>query len=565
MNDEFTPKDYYFFLLFLFLSILIMTSGGGADFTHYLMWSKYFSTLNLDVFSDYPKSKNGLPLVHWHYGIGLFTSILGKILFLKGFAVMKTSSVLLTIINFALFYKICTDYKVTKFLFLFLISFAYLALPAGFYFNKFSTETWTIFLTLMSLFLIEHDVKNYKNLKNINLVIFGIILYFLILIKITNVFLASSLLLIFYVKKFDKISINKKNFYKHIKVLFFGSFFILLALIFLLTYYKLLNGSFLGSPYNFGNDKFSYVSITNLKLAEVLFSTWHGLLFYHPFYLLSIFFLLIIFLKKKLINDSSKWILLIVPILWFIHLMIHSSLHGWWWGVGTYGARGFAGVSILTFYAILNIKDNFKPIKFNFFIKIIILIVLVHQTYILSLGESNFYTLSNYLSFFITKTSLILLLLIAFLLLIIFIFKQIYKYNFSKFAQITIISMAFFASFTILFFTHKKPYLMLSLAILFSYFFTYSVQNYTNKIKQISSNFLHKAVSIIFTFLFLFSIFFQITLFTQYKENAKPNFISGRSFDCTDTTQSLTEYYHLPGYQDEKKKWLNFLKESGCI
>ena len=154
MNDKFTPKDYYFFLLFLFLSILIITSGGGADYPHYLMWSKYFSTLNLDVFSDYPKSKNGLPLVHWQYGIGLFTSILGKILFLKGFAVMKTSSVLLTIINFALFYKICTDYKVPKFLFLFLISFAYLVLPAGFYFNKFSTETWTIFLTLMSLFLI---------------------------------------------------------------------------------------------------------------------------------------------------------------------------------------------------------------------------------------------------------------------------------------------------------------------------------------------------------------------------------------------------------------------------
>ena len=125
--------------------------------------------------------------------------------------------------------------------------------------------------------------------------------------------------------------------------------------------------------------------------------------------------------------------------------------------------------------------------------------------------------------------------------------------------------MAFFVSFTILFFTHKKPYLMFSMAILFSCFFTYSVQNYADRIKQISSNFLHKASSIIFTLLFLFSIFFQITLFTQYKENAKPNFISGRSFDCTDSTQTLTEYYYLPGYQDEKKKWLNFLKESGCI
>ena len=115
MNDKFTSTDYHFFLLFLFLSILIITSGGGADYPQYLKWSEYFLTLNLDTFSDYPKSKNGLPLVHWHYGIGLFTSILGKILFLKGFAVMKTSSVLLTIINFALFYKICTYYKISRF------------------------------------------------------------------------------------------------------------------------------------------------------------------------------------------------------------------------------------------------------------------------------------------------------------------------------------------------------------------------------------------------------------------------------------------------------------------
>ena len=117
MNDKFTSTDYYFFLLFLFLFILIINSGGGADYPDYLIWSEYFSTLNLDIFSDYPKSKNGLPLVSWYYGIGLFSSILGKILFLKGLALMKASSVLLTIINFALFYKICADYKISKFSF----------------------------------------------------------------------------------------------------------------------------------------------------------------------------------------------------------------------------------------------------------------------------------------------------------------------------------------------------------------------------------------------------------------------------------------------------------------
>ena len=213
MNNELTLRDYYFFLIFLFLSILIITSGGGPDYKQYLIWSEYFSTLDLNIFSEYPKSSNGLPLVAWYYGVGLLSSILTKILFIKDVATtMKVSSVLLTIINVALFYKIAVNYKISKFSFLFLISITYLLLPAGFYFNKYSTETWTIFLTLLSIFLIEYDIKNFKDLRKGSLASFGIILYFLILIKITNVFLCLALLLIFYVKKFDEVPINKKNF-----------------------------------------------------------------------------------------------------------------------------------------------------------------------------------------------------------------------------------------------------------------------------------------------------------------------------------------------------------------
>ena len=568
MNVKFTSTDYYFFLLFLFLSILIITSGGGADYPQYLKWSEYFLTLNLDTFSDYPKSKNGLPLSVWYYGVGLITSVLGKILFLKGLVLMKATSALLTIINFALFYKICSDYKISRFSFLFFISAAYLVLPAGFYLNKYSTETWTIFLTLISIFLIEYDVRNFRNLRISSLIVFGIILYFLILIKIPNVFLASTLLLIFYVKKFDKILINKKNFYENIKILFFGFLLIFFAAVMLAIYHKLLTGNFLETPYNLGNNEYSQYGITNFrnfKIKEVLFSTWHGLLFYHPFYLLSVFLLLIIPFKKNFKKDNSKWILLFVSMLFLIHLIFTSLAAGWWNGMGTYGARHFAGISVLTFYAILNIKDNFKPIKFNFLIKIITLIVLVHQTYLLSFGETNFYTLSNYFDFFFTKRPSTLFFLIIFVLVLIFILKQIYNYNFSKALQITVISMALFAAIAFLFFTHKKPYVLLSLAVLISYFCSYSTQYYINKIKQISSNFVHKAVSIIFVFLFLYSIFFQVILFTQYKENIKPNFISGRNFSCADSLSGLTEYYHLPNYQYEKELWGNFLKESGCI
>ena len=565
MNKEFTASDYFLFFLFLFLSILVITSGGGPDYTHYLIWSEYFSTSNLSVFSDYPKSKNGLPLVHWYYGVGLFTSFLSKTFFIKGLAIMKTSSALLTIINIILFYKICKKYEISKFNFLFFISIAYLMLPGGFYINKYSTETWTIFLTLISIFSIEHNSKSAKDFDITSSILFGITLYFLILIKITNVFLASALLLIFYVKKFGKNKIDKKNIFKYIKILFFGSSFILAALIFLAIYHKLLNGSFFGSAYNLGNADFSYFSITNFKLFEVIFSTWHGLLFYHPFYLLSIIILLIVFFKKNLIKDNSRWIVLIVSMLTIIHLIIHSSLSAWWWGLGTYGARGLSGVSILTFYAILNIKDNFKSIKLNTIFKILILLILAHQTYMLSLGETNFYTITDYFSFFKTKLSLTLFFIIIFILISIIIFQKIYKYSFYKYLQFSLISMAFFAAITTLFFNNDKPYLMLSLAALFSYFLAYSIQNYNHKINKFSGNLIHKITSIFFVLLFLYSIFSQTILFSQYQINSKPNFISGKSFSCSDSIETLLEYNNLPNYQDEKREWLNFLKESGCI
>ena len=140
-----------------------------------------------------------------------------------------------------------------------------------------------------------------------------------------------------------------------------------------------------------------------IKLIEILFSTWHGLLFYHPFYLISILLLLTIFFKKLFLKDNLKWILLVTLIVFFIQLLIQSSYAFFWMGVGTYGARGFAGVSILSFYAILNLKNNFKSKKYNSFFKLITLIVLGYQAYLLSWGESNFYTLSNFFSHFLNS------------------------------------------------------------------------------------------------------------------------------------------------------------------
>ena len=564
MKDELTLKDLYYFLIFLFLSLLVIISGGGADFLHYLKWSEYFSKYNLEIFFEYPKSQNGLPLVAWYYGIGLITSLISKLFFFKGLMLVKVCSSLLVIFNFFLIYKISNFYKIKTFNFLFLVSLIYLILPAGYYLNKFSSETWSIFLTLLSILLIEQNIKNLNSLKSWSLIIFGIILYFLILIKITNIFLCFSLLLIFYIKKFNNIPIKINNIKKNLRILFIGFFFLILSISLLLIYHKLLTGNFLSSPYSYGNNDFSSFSIKNFKVLEVLFSSWHGLFFYHPIYLFSFFLLLIILYKNFSIVENTKWIVLIVFSLFLLHILIQSSHATWWMGLGTYGSRGFAGISILTFYVFLNIKDTINIKDITLLNKVLLTTILGYQSFILSLGETNFFTFDSFTSFLSTAKFYQSSISIVFIIGFSFIFKIIFKLDFLKFIKILVVSLAFFSAISI-FLSYKKSYYIILISVLSSYFISYFVQSNSEKFDKISRNFFHISISLIFSILFIFSIYAQSVLFIQYKKNINPSYYNKNNFDCREAIGSYVEYNNLQGYKKDKKKWLNFLSESGCI
>ena len=77
-----TIKDFdlkIFFLIFFSL-IIFITSGGGADFGSYIKWTDYFTSLDLKIFENAPKSINGIPFLQWQYGIGLLAAIPNKLL-----------------------------------------------------------------------------------------------------------------------------------------------------------------------------------------------------------------------------------------------------------------------------------------------------------------------------------------------------------------------------------------------------------------------------------------------------------------------------------------------------
>ena len=200
---------YEYFLLIFFSLIVIITSGRGADFGEYSKWAEYFSSLNFEVLSEYPKSVKGTPLVNWQYGVGILAGILHKLFgvgyILDNFAdpshhgSIRASIIasIVCLINFLLLVFILKKH-IKNNIYLLIVFFSFfLFTPAGYYFNKFSTESWSIFLILLSLAISEVNKENFKKFIYMAPIIIGIINYFLILVKATNIFICLSLVIIF--------------------------------------------------------------------------------------------------------------------------------------------------------------------------------------------------------------------------------------------------------------------------------------------------------------------------------------------------------------------------------
>ena len=99
-----------YFLIFYVLVFSII-SGGGADYLAYYKWSDYFSNYNLNIFEDYNKSENGLPLSSWYYGSGILSALINELLFINGKITIKINSILITCFNIILLNKILEKKK----------------------------------------------------------------------------------------------------------------------------------------------------------------------------------------------------------------------------------------------------------------------------------------------------------------------------------------------------------------------------------------------------------------------------------------------------------------------
>ena len=241
----------------LFAFSLIVTAKLGADALRYFDWERYFVSFDLSALNDYPKSPRGLPLVQWQYGAGLLSAMPGMVFRIP--SSMRAVGALLGIANLLLFFIVAKTY--TKRWDLLILATASLLLftPAGYYFNAYSSESWTIFLTQCGLCCIEWNRRHPHSLYRCVLLL-GVTCYFLLLVRTTNIIICSALLMIF-LSDFHASDKSNSQSWQLLKTLLTLASPPIIALGFLGTLNHTINGSIFASPYFFKDSEYSSFSL----------------------------------------------------------------------------------------------------------------------------------------------------------------------------------------------------------------------------------------------------------------------------------------------------------------
>jgi hypothetical protein len=106
-----------------------------------------------------------------------------------------------------------------------------------------------------------------------------------------------------------------------------------------------MTGSPLRFPYLYGGGEFRSIDLANPELAAVVIHPWHGLLTYHPCYLLLLGVLLAMALRHRGRREGAFCLALAAAVA--AHLYLQAAWYVWWLGLGTFGMRALGICSVL--------------------------------------------------------------------------------------------------------------------------------------------------------------------------------------------------------------------------
>lgn len=136
---------------------------------------------------------------------------------------------------------------------------------------------------------------------------------------------------------------------------------LLVALVQLAYLNRWMTGNWRKTPYEFGDDQFHSVDWHHPQFGAVLSHFRHGLLAYHPLYLVG--FAAIIYLTLRARGWGERLLLLGIVGVISAHLYLQAAWFIWWLGSDTFGMRGMAPCALLIVPALAVVLDRWQRQK----------------------------------------------------------------------------------------------------------------------------------------------------------------------------------------------------------
>ena len=400
-----------------------------------------------------------------------------------------------------------------------------------------------------------------------------------------NITICGALELIFLLDCYPTVEKMIREFRSFAKILIALVSVPAIALGYFAAFNYITNGNVLASPYLFQDSNYSAISFRHMKVWEILFSSWHGLFFYHPLLAVPIYWLL---RSKK--ESTISFIILAAVI---IQVVIQSSWYAWWMGLGTYGARGFCGVSVILIYGVMRCNQDQLMAVLNSSRNLIILAMFAtFEANLIRQGETNF---TDYASFLDTVTwplrpffwaGLIVFIgrwlawdsrrsLLAYILGLFplnVLFRLRHSGDFGGFLEsmvggwhlptITLFDQTLLPSYVFFGAIIVAAIMVLTARSLFHLTLlrglVIPMSNISSKLKE---HFVFaSAIGVL-----LLSIILQNMMLKRFSDMAISNFPGGRSFDCKVLNQTFHEYGLVTGYEQDQAAMFSFLTKAGCL
>ena len=153
-----------------------------------------------------------------------------------------------------------------------------------------------------------------------------------------------------------------------------------------------MTGSFFHSPYDFGEGDFKSFDFAYPHLSTILFHPWHGMLIYHPLYVIAFFALVLRVLNKKL-PAPERLLMLSLVIAIVTHYYIQASWYCWWLGLGTFGMRGMGITAVILVPVLIRFISELSSRSFiNYFLLTLIAASCLWSFALMWQGNTQFMT-----------------------------------------------------------------------------------------------------------------------------------------------------------------------------